>query len=75
VKPPAGEAYVAIESPRGELGTWVVSDGSPKPYRAKIRPPSYHALSALPWLLPGTTIPDVVVILGSVDPIMGEADR
>ena len=75
VRPPAGEAYVAIESPRGELGMWVVSDGSPKPYRAKIRPPSYHALSALPWLLPGTTIPDVIVILGSLDPIMGEADR
>ncbi len=75
VRPPAGEAYVAIESPRGELGTFVVSDGSPKPYRAKIRPPSYHALSALPYVLPGTTIPDVVVILGSLDPIMGEADR
>jgi NADH-quinone oxidoreductase subunit D len=75
VKPPAGEAYAAIESPRGELGTYVVSDGGPKPYRCKIRPPSYHALSALPWLLPGTTIPDVVVILGSLDPIMGEADR
>lgn len=75
VRPPAGEAYVAIESPRGELGTWVISDGSPKPYRAKIRPPSFHALSALPWLLPGTTIPDVIVILGSLDPIMGEADR
>lgn len=75
VKPPAGEAYVAIDTPRGELGTWVVSDGTPKPYRCKIRPPSYHALSALPYLLPGTTIPDVVVILGSLDPIMGEADR
>lgn len=75
VKPPVGEAYVAIESPRGELGTFVVSDGTPKPYRAKIRPPSYHALSALPYLLPGTTISDVVVILGSLDPIMGEADR
>ena len=75
VKPPAGEAYVAIDSPRGELGSWVVSDGSPKPYRCKLRPPSYHALAALPYLLPGTTIPDVVVILGSLDPIMGEADR
>jgi NADH-quinone oxidoreductase subunit D len=75
VKPPSGEAYVGIETPRGELGTYVVSDGSPKPYRAKIRPPSYHALSALPYLLPGTTIPDVVVILGSLDPILGEADR
>lgn len=75
VKPPPGEAYVAIESPRGELGTFVVSDGTPKPYRCKIRPPSYHALSALPYLLPGTTISDVVVILGSLDPIMGEADR
>jgi NADH-quinone oxidoreductase subunit D len=66
---------VAIDSPRGELGGWVVSDGSTKPYRCKLRPPSYHALSALPYLLPGVTIPDVVVILGSLDPIMGEADR
>jgi NADH-quinone oxidoreductase subunit D len=74
-KPPAGEVYVAVEGPRGELGTWVVSDGTQKPYRLKIRPPSFHALSAIPYLLPGVTIPDVIAILGSLDPIMGECDR
>jgi NADH-quinone oxidoreductase subunit D len=75
VKPPKGEAYVGIETPRGELGTYVVSDGTQFPYRVKFRPPSYHALSALPYLLPGVTVSDVVTILGSLDPIMGEADR
>ncbi len=75
VKPPKGDAYVGIESPRGELGTYVVSDGTPNPYRVKFRAPSYHALSALPYLLPGVTVSDVVAVLGSLDPIMGEADR
>ncbi|NOY89961.1 MAG: NADH-quinone oxidoreductase subunit D [Deltaproteobacteria bacterium] len=73
-----GQAYVALETPRGELGTYVIGGGKNKaasPYRLKIRPPSLHALSALPYLLPGHSISDTVVILGSLDPIMGEADR
>ena len=70
-----GQAYVAIETPRGELGTYVISDGSQFPYRLKIRPPSLHALSVLPYILPGATISDAVAILGSLDPIMGEVDR
>ncbi|MBI5497683.1 MAG: NADH-quinone oxidoreductase subunit D [Deltaproteobacteria bacterium] len=74
-KPPAGQVYVGIESPRGELGTYVISDGTPNAYRLKIRPPSFHALALTPYLLPGATISDVVTILGSLDPIMGEADR
>lgn len=71
-----GYAYTAIESPRGELGTWVV--GAPKsaqPYRCKIRPPSYHLVSLVPYLCPGQMISDIVVVLGSLDPILGEVDR
>jgi len=74
-KIPAGQSYTAIETPRGELGTYVIADGSPHAYRLKIRPPSLHALSALPYLLPGATVSDAVAILGSLDPIMGEVDR
>ena len=73
-----GQAYVALETPRGELGTYVIGGGGNKgasPYRLKIRPPSLHALAAMPYLLVGGTISDAVVILGSLDPIMGEADR
>ncbi|MBI5361665.1 MAG: NADH-quinone oxidoreductase subunit D [Planctomycetes bacterium] len=75
IKVPAGQAYVALETPRGELGTYLIADGSQFPYRLKIRPPSLHALSALPYILPGVTISDAVAILGSLDPIMGEVDR
>jgi NADH-quinone oxidoreductase subunit D len=74
-KIPVGQTYVGIETPRGELGTWVIADGTQNPYRLKIRPPSLHALSALPYILPGQTVSDAVAILGSLDPIMGEVDR
>ncbi|HMK72101.1 MAG TPA: hypothetical protein VK454_02115, partial [Myxococcaceae bacterium] len=74
-KIPPGQAYVAIETPRGELGTYLIADGSHLPYRLKIRPPSLHALSALPYIVPGATVSDAVAILGSLDPIMGEVDR
>lgn len=77
VKVTAGQVYVALESPRGELGTFVVAGGDAptSPYRLKIRPPSMHALSAIPYIVPGHTVSDAVAILGSLDPIMGEADR
>ena len=72
-------AYTSIESPRGELGTYVIANTdrkmAPNPYRCKIRSPSLHALSLLPWLCPGHTLSDVVVIIGSLDPILGEVDR
>src|SRR6185295_538907 len=71
-KIPHGQIYVAIETPRGELGTYLISDGTQFPYRLKIRPPSLHALSALPYIIPGATVSDAVAILGSMDPIMGE---
>ncbi len=81
VKPKPGFAYTAIESPRGELGTFVVAGpgkrgkGDQHPYRCKIRPPSYHVLSLLPYIAPGENLSDIIAILGSLDPIMGEADR
>jgi NADH-quinone oxidoreductase subunit D len=73
-----GQVYAALESPRGELGTFLIGGGANKgssPYRLKIRPPSLHAVASLPYVLPGHTISDAVVILGSVDPIIGEVDR
>jgi NADH-quinone oxidoreductase subunit D len=71
----AGQAYVSIDTARGELGTWVIADGSDKPYRCKIRAPSYHAVSLIPYLAPGNNVSDIVVTLGSFDPVLGEVDR
>jgi len=77
VKVTSGQVYAAIESPRGELGTYVIAggEGGAAPYRLKFRPPSLHALAALPYILPGATFSDAIAILGSLDPIMGESDR
>jgi NADH-quinone oxidoreductase subunit D len=72
---PEGEVYVAIESPRGELGCYLVSDGTSKPYRMHIRGPSFVNLQAIPVLLRGGMIADAVAIISSVDPVMGEVDR
>jgi NADH-quinone oxidoreductase subunit D len=74
-KVPEGEVYVAVESPRGELGCYLVSDGSAKPYRIHIRAPSFVNLQTLPHLLRGGLVADAVAIISSVDPIMGEVDR
>jgi NADH-quinone oxidoreductase subunit D len=73
-----GHAYACVESPRGELGVYVIGGGGNKgasPYRLKIRSPSLHALACLPYVLPGHSVSDAVAVLGSVDPIMGEVDR
>jgi NADH-quinone oxidoreductase subunit D len=72
---PEGEVYVAVESPRGELGCYLVSDGTAKPYRLHIRGPSFVNLQAVPALLRGGLIADAVAIISSVDPVMGEVDR
>src|SRR5689334_4580056 len=72
---PEGEAYVAIESPRGELGCYIVSDGSSRPYRMHIRGPSFVNLQTLPHIMRGGLIADAVAVISSVDPIMGEVDR
>ncbi len=72
---PEGEVYVAVESPRGELGCYIVSDGGPNPYRMHIRGPSFVNLQTLPHLMEGGLIADGVAVISSVDPIMGEVDR
>ncbi len=72
---PEGEVYVAVESPRGELGCYLVSDGSARPYRLHIRGPSFVNLQTLPHMLRGGLVADAVAIISSVDPIMGEVDR
>jgi NADH-quinone oxidoreductase subunit D len=74
-KVPEGEAYCAIESPRGELGCYIVSDGSSKPYRMHIRGPSFVNIQSLPHLMHGGLVADGVAIISSVDPILGEVDR
>jgi NADH-quinone oxidoreductase subunit D len=72
---PAGEVYQAVESPRGEMGYYVVSDGSPKPYRVHMRSPSYANLQALNRMCEGKLIADVVAAIGSIDIVLGEIDR
>jgi NADH-quinone oxidoreductase subunit D len=74
-KVPEGEVYVPIESPRGELGCYIVSDGSSRPYRMHIRGPSFVNLQTLPHIMRGGLIADAVANISSVDPIMGEVDR
>src|SRR5262252_8232988 len=74
-RPPIGEAYGRIEGPKGELGFYLISDGSPNPYRYRVRPPSFINLTVLEDLCLGHTVADVMVILGSVDIVMGEVDR
>jgi len=75
LKPPKGSYYSSIESPRGELGFFIVSDGSSIPYRMKIRSPSFSNLSIIETVLPGNFIADSVTILGSLDPVFGDVDR
>nr|MBA2750945.1 NADH-quinone oxidoreductase subunit D [Actinomycetota bacterium] len=74
-KVPEGEVYVAIESPRGELGCYMVSNGSAKPYRLHIRDPSFVNIQALPPMMRGGLIADAVAVISSVDPVMGGVDR
>jgi NADH-quinone oxidoreductase subunit D len=74
-KVPEGEVYVAIESPRGEIGCYLVSDGSPKPYRLHIRGPSFVNLQCLPHMMRGGLIADAVAVISGIDPILGEVDR
>ena len=74
-RPKAGEAYGRIEAPKGELGFYLISDGSPNPYRYRVRPPSLINLTILEDMCLGHTIADVVVILGSIDIVLGEVDR
>ncbi len=72
---PQGEVYSAIESPRGEIGCYLVSDGGPKPYRIHVRAPSFVNLQAVPLLMRGGSMSDAITVISTVDPIMGEVDR
>jgi NADH-quinone oxidoreductase subunit D len=73
--PLPGEAYAAVESARGELGTYIFSDGSNKPYRAHFRAPSFVNLQSLPQIVKGKLVADVVACIGSIDIVLGEIDR
>ena len=75
INPPVGEIYHAIEGSKGELGFYLVSKGDGKPWKSKIRSPSFNNIQSLPKLVIGHLISDVVAIIGSIDPIMGEADK
>jgi NADH-quinone oxidoreductase subunit D len=72
---PAGEAYVPIEGPRGEHGFTIVSDGTNRPYRIKLRAPSFYACQGLPNMIIGGLIADVIAVIGSTDVVMGDVDR
>ena len=74
-KPPRGDALAAIESPRGELATYIVSDGGPKPYRVHMRAPSFINLQSLPHMAKGQLMADLVALIASLDPVLGEVDR
>ncbi len=73
--PPAGEAYAAIEAPKGELGFYFVSDGTPRPWRMKVRSPSFVNLQCLPTMVEGRLVADVITAIGSLDIVLGEIDR
>jgi len=75
MRPPVGQAYVPVESPRGELGFLVASDGSGKPLRVRARTPSFCNLQAISHMATGTLVADVVAIIATIDPVMGDVDR
>jgi NADH-quinone oxidoreductase subunit D len=75
IKPPKGEAYASIESSKGELGFYIISDGTSKPYRVRIRPPSFLNVASIPKMIDGQLVADVVAAIGSVDVVLGEIDK
>ena len=74
-KPPAGRIYDATETPNGELGFYIISDGTGQPYRIKVRPPCFYLMNTLKFLIEGSMVADIVVILSGLNIIAGELDR
>jgi NADH-quinone oxidoreductase subunit D len=72
---PAGQVYQAVESPRGELGVHMVSDGGTRPYRVHYRDPSFNNLQAVPAMAEGGQVADLIAVVASLDPVMGGVDR
>jgi NADH-quinone oxidoreductase subunit D len=76
VAPPKGaHCYSAIESPKGELGWYLISDGTGNPWRARLKGPSFANLQGLEYMMEGSLVADTVIMIGSIDPVMGEADK
>ncbi len=75
IRVPAGETYMAVEGPKGEIGYYIVADGSGKPYRVRVRGPSFYNLSSLPLMVQDRMLADVVASIGSIDIVLGEVDR
>jgi NADH-quinone oxidoreductase subunit D len=75
IKPVAGEAYASVESPKGEIGFYLVSNGGNRPYRLHVRPPSFINLQALPEMVKGHMVSDLVAVIGTIDIVLGEVDR
>jgi NADH-quinone oxidoreductase subunit D len=75
LKPPPGEVYHSIEAPKGELGYYIVSDGTTQAYRVRVRPPSFINLQAFDKMARGSLVADVVAIIGTIDIVLGEVDR
>jgi len=75
LKPPVGEAYVSVEAPKGELGYYIVSDGSTQPYRVRVRPPSFVNLQSVDKMARGSLVADLVAVIGTIDIVLGEVDR
>ena len=75
VKPPKGEIYGRTETPRGELGYYVISNGGLIPFRVKVKSPCFTVLSVLPAIARGAMVADIIAIIGSIDIVMGEVDR
>jgi NADH-quinone oxidoreductase subunit D len=73
--PPVGEAYAAVEAPKGEFGCYIISDGANKPYRLKIRAPGFPHLAAMDEMVKGHMLADVVAVIGTMDVVFGEIDR
>jgi len=74
-QPPEGEVYASVEASKGELGFYIISNGSNRPFRFRIRTPSFANLSALPKMIEGGLIADVISVIGSIDIVLGEIDR